>query len=641
MDTKNYFHILRKRLITLGVSPSDARKVSRDFDRQIKAQGIYNALAYYKRVGETLIGHISQSGYVAPWVKTHDGFPTKLLCLKKYDNVVLLRVAKMARALELSAPTEQQVQKLRDAAESPFNGTEESQQELSRLIRRGIKLCDFQKSEFPKGFKSVFSQARTFSSRSVPTGTSVGVDIENILGVFHQWSSLIQGIPGWEQAIYPLHPSYLTRFSSTVEPFPFCGEIGGVMENGGKLRLFAAPSVLLQSLLEPLQVWLDSFRNQLRSDVFRDQISGALWAQENMKLGQKVQSIDLSAATCRFPFPVQQMLCKELGAPDWALDLYTEVSRRDWQCQPHMTEWLGTPTLKWQVGQPLGVNPSMSSFALCHNLLLVGLADELGLDINDSFRVLGDDVVTSNPDLASRYRELISALGIKISEHKSFNSKEYGEFAGFSITPTDLVRPGRWRIASWMNIHGLVKDLGAHVIDELRQDQQLLERILAFSQGTFDPPDQEWSSWLKLSSLVVSTNLVDLQYKAREVSWYYGCCKWLSSQLPRVSFQPAKDRSFVSLLREIAPAPLQKKVLEWSDSYRLFGDFLSPSTLLCQVEQMAKDELSFAELVTFIDSLKAEYEEYCWSLPKTQGRLSRDRREVLSNALNSVLEEAR
>lgn len=621
----NYFHMIRKRLITIGVKPKDARTFALDFDKQIKARGAVQALEYFKSCGDTLIGYISKSKYVGPWVATTNGYPTRWLPLSKYPEEVQFRVAKMARAIVLSSPTPKMVAKLRSAATSPYSGEAYAPTELLRLVSLGLNQYKLRIPEFRFEFSSVCSAARTYTNRSVPTGTSVGLDFKSVLGVFHSWQHLIVPLPNWEQAFYPIHESWVGRNAGSFPEHPHVGELGGVMEQGGKLRIFAAPSVLLQAYLEPLQLWLDAIRDQIPTDVYRDQQAGALWAQDKMAKGHAIQSIDLSSATCRFPFDTQRILCEWLGAPRPIMRLYEEVARATWKVQPHLVSAFGE-SIKWTVGQPLGVNPSMSSFALCHNLLLAGLCVDMGLDTLDSFRVLGDDVVTSDRALAIRYREVITRSGIAISEHKCYDSNTYAEFAGYSITPSILVRPGRWRAASVLNVQGLVKDLGASVIDELSTDHHFLERLIAFHDGLFDPPEREWNDWLRLNTLVFTSNLTDITLRHHEMSWFDGCTAFLQRQFPGIYFGCENSKEFLDTFKG-NPEPVQRTRELLFPLLDLGWAKLGQVCLT--LESFSKDLLTYSELIVFIDEIQRRYEEYLWSLPKTAGRLLRERRDLV------------
>lgn len=618
----NYFHLIRKRLITLGVMPKHARQIALDFDQQVKSQGIVNALSHLKNMGDQVISFVSHSGYSAPWVsKTRDGYPKRWLVLKPYPEAIQLRVAKMARAIVLTSPTPKMVSKLRDAATSPYLGEENGISEVSRLVSLGLTSWNLPKPNFDIRYKSVFSSARTYTNRSVPIGTSVGLDFDSLLGTFRSWKDIIVTLPDWEQVFYPVHPSWIGRNASSRPNHTHVGELGGVMENGGKLRIFAAPNVVINNLLEPLQVWLDKHRNAIHMDVFRRQEDGALWAQSKLQAGKSIQSIDLSSATCRFPMETQMWLLGLLNAPIEFIKLYTLVARGSWKVQPHMVEHFGED-LQWSVGQPLGTNPSMSTFALCHSLMLIGLCVQLDLDPSDSFRILGDDVVTSSSDLANAYRLVIKNAGIEISEHKSYDSSSYAEFAGYSITTSSLVRPGRWKLPTVLNTQGLVKDLGPNVISELHTDHQAVEYLLAFRSGEFSP-SSNWNLWMKANSLICPQDPFKVSLKRdREVLWYDGITKFLMKELANVYFVEERPKDFLEEIGDCEPTRKVRDLL--FPTYYLMPSSVGELVLL--LEAYSYELYDHINVVQFLDKVKESYEDFLWALPKTDGRKSRDLR---------------
>lgn len=626
--------MIRKRLITLGLKPKDARYIAKWFDNNVKSQGPVAALEYFKRVGDTMIGYISGSGYKAEWVKTtQGGYPKSVECLKGYPLEVQLRVAKLARAILLSDPTPSMVTKLREAATAPYKGDANAIQRLSNLIKIGLDKMAFQYIPFRKKLGTVLKSSRTFTNRSVPNGTSVGLDIDVVLGSFKLFRDELMSLPSWEDLFYPLHPAFI----HTVKPqeTDYVGELGGVMEQGGKLRIFAAPSVVLNTALVPLQSWLDKYREQCSWDVFKNQVEGKDWAQNEMTLGKTLYSIDLSSATCRFPFEVQLELCELLLAPEEFLDLYKKVARGSYKVQPHLVELFGE-SMTWTVGQPLGLNPSMSSFALCHGLLLVGLCEELG--IPHDFRVMGDDVITSNGSLAHEYRQVISSLGISISEHKSYESNSYGEFAGFSITPDVAIRPGRWKRPTRLNILGLVSDLGVHVVDEMDKEYKAV-KLLAFRNGTYNPPVSEWNTWLSLNTLIFPVERDYLKCReTKEISWYDGAVAWLTREFKELYnsqpyYVPPKETTFLDSLPE-GPVLEEAKRFFW-----LGTEYATPCYLMSIMEHFAStltsSDFTFMEFSDFLGQVQMSYEGYLWSLPLTAGRVERDLLAKVETELNA------
>jgi len=624
----NYFHIIRKRLITLGVKPKDARVVSLDFDKQVKARGVNSALSYFKDTGDTLIGYLSGSRRKSNWVATYGGFPKHWMVLKDYPVTILLRVAKLARVILLKEPTPAMVSKLKEAAVSPFMGSQEALDALSTFQKVGLAYYNFRIPECEFRFGSVVKASRTFVSKSVPTGTEYGFCLDKVVSCYRAWSGFIHSIPNWEKALYPIHTSWIHSPANPVREIShFVGELGGVMEQGGKLRIFAAPNVLLQTYLEPLQLWLDRIRDQVPTDCYRDQESGALWAQEKLANGLFVQSIDLSSATCRYPFCIQLELLDSLGAPDVLVKLYKAMSRGQWKVQPHLQSHFGE-SLVWAVGQPLGLSPSMSSFALSHNLVLCGMCLHLGIDPTDSFRIFGDDVVCCDKQLAALYRQVVTQAGIAISEHKSYDSQSYAEFAGYSILPDTLVRPGRWRAPSVLNIQGLVKDLGASVIQELNEEVHLTEKLLSFRVGTFTPEPGEWPLYLFLNSTLFEDSSYQVPLRDLEMEWYDGCTSYLMKQFKGIFFEPPEDTSIFQSVLQRFP-----EMVPFADEVRaclgIDPDVLPPYRVCVCFEAIASLHLDSQRMIEFIKTLHEQYEAYLWSIPRTDTHIARKKRDAI------------
>jgi hypothetical protein len=109
-------------------------------------------------------------------------------------------------------------------------------------------------------------------------------------------------------------------------------------------------------------------------------------------------------------------------------------------------------------GQPLGLGPSFFTFALAHNQLLEGLCRKHRLP--RKYFILGDDVVIGNRDLHRIYRQCLQNYGCKVSESKTFKSKELAEFAGFTITKRFIARSFKWREVSDYSFYECLKHFG-------------------------------------------------------------------------------------------------------------------------------------------------------------------------------------
>jgi hypothetical protein len=623
----NYFHIIRKRLITLGLKPQDARTLASWFNRQVQHKGLDDALKYFKNVGDTLIGYISKSGYKAPWVATtKGGYPRSLVLLKSYPLDVQLRVAKLARAIFVTKPTTEQVSKLKTAATSTYGGSGEALTKLGTLVREGLSVSCLKPVSFVSSPTTALLSARMYTNRSVPNGTEVGVKTDLLLSCFNSWKDDLVQLQNWWELFYPLSPSYVGRYAHQYGRHDHVGQLSGVMEQGGKLRIFAAPNVVLNNALEPLQLFLDRYRMQCIWDVFKEQEASVQWVLDKMNSGAIIDSIDLSSATCRFPFEVQLEVCELLGAPPESINLYRKVARGTYKVSKEMMPYFGS-TVTWTVGQPLGANPSMSSFALTHGLLLAGLCSELGISPFDSFRIMGDDVVTCSHALALRYREIISSLGISISEHKSYSSNEYAEFAGFSITKSHQVRPGRWKAPNNLNIVGLISDLGAAVVNE-RIDDPTPALLMAFRNGSYIPSLADYSFWIRLNTLLLEDQTT--KFDTTSKSWYDGMVRFLQKELTFPYFVEPSDTTLVDLLPD---SELKRKYL--LANYHCL-EYLTSENIFIVLELLSQECHSMNEHTAFMHQLRTAYEAFTWSRPITKGRAIRTALEKIERDLDKL-----
>jgi hypothetical protein len=227
---------------------------------------------------------------------------------------------------------------------------------------------------------------------------------------------------------------------------PLAGSIALLQEAGAKARVIANPNTAAQIALYPLHKLLDTVLKNTNTDCTHSQEDGALWAKSKLEAGQTVYSVDLSGATDNFPRSLQLSLLTSLGLKAeaelieslaggiWMLSnsLKTDIVNGGYQIATTYTK-----------GQPQGLYSSFPLFALTHNLLVSRLCVKLGLDADDSFRVLGDDIVLTDSRLHDAYREFMLKSGVPISEDKSLSSDKLAEFAGFVITRRGIYKPAK------------------------------------------------------------------------------------------------------------------------------------------------------------------------------------------------------
>lgn len=222
------------------------------------------------------------------------------------------------------------------------------------------------------------------------------------------------------------------------------GKISYIQEPGFKLRAVANPNRIIQSALEPLKKVLSNVIAELPNDFTFDQGAGVLWVQSQLKEGRTLSSIDLSDATNLFPLGYTiSVLRKRIrvskesdqGRYSSLVDLFRDVS-----CSPWFSKEDGVITThRFTRGQPLGLGPSFFAFGISHNVLLMDLCKDIGINSDFPFAVLGDDVVISDDRLSAAYVAKLHELGCKVAYEKTITSKVLAEFAGKVILKDSII----------------------------------------------------------------------------------------------------------------------------------------------------------------------------------------------------------
>lgn len=222
------------------------------------------------------------------------------------------------------------------------------------------------------------------------------------------------------------------------------GRISVVQEPGCKARFLANPKRIFQVALRPLGRQLLGLLKQLPWDCTHRQMDGVTWVQAQLNAGKTVHSVDLSDATNNFPLDLQMRVLGWLeGLDEQDIALFRRVSRGNWYVPPDLRLVTSMETTKWSKGQPLGLYPSFMAFAFTHGCLVKSI--EVLTKRYDTFRVLGDDIVISDDEVASIYRNYLEDLRIPISQSKTIVSDQVAEFAGVLITPRTAYIGSKWR----------------------------------------------------------------------------------------------------------------------------------------------------------------------------------------------------
>jgi hypothetical protein len=248
------------------------------------------------------------------------------------------------------------------------------------------------------------------------------------------------------------------------------GVIGTVkcrVQPDGKARFYYSPSQWEQFLLHP---FADALMYQLKSiqqDCTYDQVKGAKKVMEWLKEGKTVWSFDLSSATDRFPLALTRSILFGLNtSPNWRMWVNTfSILARTY----HRVGYAGSKAthrmLKWNCGQPLGLNASFAAFALSHHAVMRGLYP--GEPSQAPYVILGDDLVIADETLAKHYREFMRFLHVDISETKSLRGC-LGEFAGRFIGDEGYAYKVKYQYLTLRSLPNMLNLLGPRALKGMR-----------------------------------------------------------------------------------------------------------------------------------------------------------------------------
>lgn len=202
-----------------------------------------------------------------------------------------------------------------------------------------------------------------------------------------------------------------------------------------KSRVFAILDYWSQSALRTLHKACFQVLKRLPGDCTFDQ-GRLLQTFANDLNGHHFHSIDLSAATDRFPVEIQlrllRLLTSQEVAESWRYIMTGEgfSYRKD--------------TVHYRTGQPMGAYSSWAIFTLSHHMIVFIAALRAGLTQRQAKRcymILGDDIVIHHDEVARNYKEILRNLGVSTSEQKTHQSKDTFEFAkrwycqGIEVSP--------------------------------------------------------------------------------------------------------------------------------------------------------------------------------------------------------------
>jgi hypothetical protein len=196
------------------------------------------------------------------------------------------------------------------------------------------------------------------------------------------------------------------------------GRLGFSSEPAGKTRIFAIGDYWSQLSLKPIQISLYRTLQSISTDSTKDQDKGFSTLIKESS-GHPTYCFDLSSASDRIPAVMQKHRLELMSNRHVADSWFSVMTKRDF-----FIKTTGQ-SVRWKVGQPLGLLSSFPSFALWHHDIVQFAANWENyhrgkpLRFFKQYRLLGDDIVIFNKQVARRYQWLLKKIGLTINLDKS------------------------------------------------------------------------------------------------------------------------------------------------------------------------------------------------------------------------------
>lgn len=241
-----------------------------------------------------------------------------------------------------------------------------------------------------------------------------------------------------------------TRFGLHIEDYrPYVGTISMLQQPGAKLRTVVNVNRFVNYTMEPLADALEkTFYRYPQISVF-DQEDGMAWAQQQLKAGRTLASIDLSQATDLLDFRACVRALTSSGRCSDELKSYlnyfTYIAESPFY-QPDLEVGVTLNT-----GQPLGLKGSFQLLTVMN--FLAGRQACLESGLSDlPFRIVGDDMIID--ERASKaYSDIITSWSGKTNYEKMLTSNMFAEFCSHIITPASIVSMKPKYVASFTSVY--------------------------------------------------------------------------------------------------------------------------------------------------------------------------------------------
>jgi hypothetical protein len=271
---------------------------------------------------------------------------------------------------------------------------------------------------------SLRSMKYHFTVKNGPNGHALHASDSDISAVMNdpELFEAIQTVQEQLKDVSPMETSVPARehsIHSKLTQFP---------EKSGKTRTIAVVDYYSQRCLKPLHDSIMKLLSSLVSDGTYSHQNVGKFAQQKTKEKSFIYCADLTAFTDRFPAEIQRVLLFELLKNDvLSQALWTLLAKRTF-----VVAW-SKETVTYQCGQPMGAYASWPLCSLAHHLLVEYAGHLVGKPAKYQYKLIGDDVIITEPEIAQKYEQLIKALGVSINYSKTVTSSAQADYSGAEV----------------------------------------------------------------------------------------------------------------------------------------------------------------------------------------------------------------
>jgi len=261
------------------------------------------------------------------------------------------------------------------------------------------------------------------------------------------WNSLVSRVNGDKVVKVPrkvrLRPFMARDYDGDWEMFDdtaeysapgkadFVGRLDFLQKPGGKLRSVANINRFVNYTMAPYAKALEDVFYSFPQVSVKDQHDGLRWAQRQLRFGENITSLDLSAATDTLDYRVfTRGLKRDFPGKTGLLEEYATYFE-ELSSLPLWCDGINSP-VQFKTGQPLGMKGSFQTLTAM-NLFAGLIACKRSGHQEDSFRVVGDDFVCHS-EIAAAYSDTIQSWGGTTNVEKAMQSNKYAEFLSHIVS---------------------------------------------------------------------------------------------------------------------------------------------------------------------------------------------------------------